>query len=221
MANRRLGTNYHLDSFRPWKLDRGVEMELGALADAGVRVVRIVGDMFLPADDYSGELVDDSLFRRVTDICRRAGTKILSLCWNIVPDALARKHPLVAADGTPYGRGNWYVFNFRDPELREVAMKISEDTARRLAEATDVIEYYQPSNERLLASYSPYGWNWKWYAGDSRRGDRQLVSYDEHAIAPWHQYLDGLARQWQEKILAETGSARLADADPVRRAENR
>jgi hypothetical protein len=220
-SGRRLGTNYHLDSFRPWKAHRGVEQDFGALPKAGVRVVRIVGDLFLPRDDYSGELADDSLFRRVTRICRDTGTKILSLCWNIVPDALARKHPMVAADGTEYARGNWYIFNFRDPQLREVAIKISENTAERLAQATDVIEYYQPSNEWLLAAYSPYGWNWKWYAGDSRRGERQLLSYDAHAVAGWHTYLAGLPHVWREKILRETGAESLDAVEPVRRAENK
>lgn len=200
-----MGTNYHLDSWRPWTARRETDAEFEGMARFGLDLVRVVGDLLVPQNDESGDIADDKLFIATLERCRRLGLRVVSLCWNIVPDAAAAAHPMRSPGGTTYPRGNWGLFNPFDDDLKGVALRVVRNTASRLAAWSDVVSYYQPTNEWILLAYPPYGWNWNWYAGDMRRALPELLSYGEDAVAAWHESLASIGETWQGKIATETG----------------
>jgi hypothetical protein len=216
----QVGTNYHLDAWRPWTFARDTDGEMAAMARFGLDLVRIVGDLIKPAEDYSGEIADASPLEQTVERSRRLGLRIAALSWNVIPDLVAREHPLVGADGNTYARGEWGLFNFWDPAVREVAIKVATNTARRLAATSGAVRYFQPTNEWTLLSYPPFGWDWRWYAGESYRAPNIIVSYDEYAASDWRRFLGDLPREWQAKILDENGVLELSRVPMIRTFEN-
>jgi hypothetical protein len=211
MVKVLLGTNYHQDVFRPWLQDRTAEA-LQSMQTAGLDAVRVVGEL-VTTDDEGIRPGDTAKLEDTVRLAREAGLKILSLCWNVVPDRAAEDHPLVGEDGRTYPRANWALFNFMDPELRRLALDCLETTARMLRPYDDTIIHFQPTNEWMLQSTKPYGWNWPTYSGS--RGESVAVMFDEHSLRAWREHVGGLPDHWREQVEAVVGPAASA-AFPAR-----
>ena len=200
-----LGTNYHLDSLRPWTAWRGLERDLTGIADAGFDLVRIVGELVLPSGDGVAVAGDD-LWRSASHLCARLDLDVLALCWNVVADEALPGHPLVDARGFEYARGHWGLFNFMNPRLRQVALDSLQTIARAISEPAGIVRDFQPTNEWLLAVYEPNGWDWYSYAGEMTRTMPTQVMYDDHSLRAWHDFVEALPAAWRSKVRAERGT---------------
>jgi hypothetical protein len=200
-----LGTNYHLDSLRPWTAWRGLERDLIGIAHAGFDLVRIVGELVLPTADGVGVARDD-LWRSVSELSAELDLDVLALCWNVVADEALRGRPLTDAEGFEYDRGHWGLFNFMNSELRQIALHSLQTIARAIGQPAGIVCDFQPTNEWLLAVYEPNGWDWYSYAGEMTRTMPTQVMYDDDSIRAWHSFVEQLPGTWRDKIRAESGA---------------
>lgn len=208
----KIGTNYHLDAFRPWTAMRGMARDVEGIASAGFDAVRVVGELVLPNE--TGEVADTRLLHEFVSLCRGEGLEFLALCWNVVPEGALVGHELEDDAGHRYPRGHWGLFNFMDARLREIALRSLRSITKELAGVAPTAMALQPTNEWLLAAYPPHGWYWPSYAGEMTRSEPVHVMYDEFSLREWHHYLGVLPGTWRAKILAEFGGSELKAVPP-------
>lgn len=211
---RPFGTNFHLDAFRPWLSGDKVERNLPAIAAWGFDHVRLVGDPVLPSADGRTLADPQDIVARVVRLSRKHGIAVHPVAWNLVSEEAAAQFPLVDAAGRKYARGHWGLFNFSNPELREISLRSLSLMATELAKYPDVFPYFQPTLEWQLVSYPPHGWYWPAYAGETRRSPATPVMYDADSLQRWTPFVTQLPDEWRSAILTERGLTGIEEVGP-------
>ncbi len=134
--------------------------------------------------------------------CEKYGIKIMLYTEKLIPESIAKEYPLIGADGKPYPRGHFSIFNFFNPIVKETAIKSFQRMGDFAAENPHIVEYIQPCNEWIM-EVPLIGFSRKDFGLVQNSYPSVPITYDEYALAAWIAFLKKLPNSWQEKIFKE------------------